>query len=95
MPLPFAHLTISTHLKEDKAKLDVMFAPTEAKELALKAAHIIQGMTGRSRTGIIFEMVDESGKKYFAKTTAQLIVNGVAAAARGFAVRCGDNPDIP
>jgi hypothetical protein len=80
---------------QDKAKLDARLEGGNIKPLELKTANVVQGMTGRGRVGIILEMQDENGNKFFAKTTAQLIMNGLAPAARGFCMRVGDNPDMP
>jgi hypothetical protein len=84
---------IEFHTKSDKAKMDVKL--TGIPQLEIVKANIIEGMTARNRVGIIFEIEDENGKKYFTKTSAQIIMNGLAPAVRGFCMRVGDNPDMP
>ena len=88
-----SELVINMHTKDESAKLDA--ALHGRIQLDFTKAHIVEAMTGFGRTGLIFELTDADGKKYFAKLTARIVVNGVAAAARGFMHRVGDNPDLP
>lgn len=89
------HLSILLHDSSEKAKLEAMLTPDQSTSLELKVVNIVQGMTARGRTGMIFQMIDQNGKKYHFNTSARIIVNGVAPAGSGFMIRVGDNPMLP
>ncbi len=88
----FVQMEIAFNTKEHKAKLDASLL--NVPELHITRANVVEAMTARKRTGIIFELTDGNGKTFFVKTSAQMIMNGLAPAARGFCHRVGDNPDL-
>lgn len=63
-----------------------------AEPLKLELALIMEGATGNGRTGIGLYFSDESGKTYFANTTARIILNGLAPAIRGAMHLFNDDP---
>ena len=67
----------------------------EGKPLFLKAVNIVQGITSNKRTGVELFFEDEQGNKYFAATTARLILNGLGGAIRGTMERFDDDPYKP
>lgn len=89
----FVQMTLAFYEKERSAIIDAELLNVD--ELQIEKASVVEAMTARGRTGIVFQMVDANGKKYFAKTSAQMIMNGLASATRGFCTRVGDNPDLP
>lgn len=89
------HTQINLVRTPDKGKLEARLLPDQATLLDITAFNIVEDMTGRGRTGIIIEFQDAFRKKYFARTTARIIVNGVAPAGRGFMQSVNDNPDMP
>lgn len=67
------------------------FGGDEVKGLKLIGAEIVQGLTGRGRTGVILLFEDAEGNKYYSNTTARLIANGLAAAIKGTSERFSDD----
>lgn len=63
----------------------------EGKGITIKSVLIKQGATEGGRTGVTFCLEDEEGKKYYAISTARLIVNGLAASIKGAAARFADD----
>ena len=67
----------------------------EGKPIFLKGVNIVQGITSKKQTGIELFFEDEDGNKYFAVTTARLMLNGLGGAIRGTMERFDDDPYKP
>lgn len=84
-------VSINLYETPTKAQLDAKLFGQ--KELQVKTANIVEGMTTMKRTGVVLELIDQEGNRYFTKLTARIVINGIAAAVRGFMQRVKDNPD--
>ena len=67
----------------------------EGLALELDKVIIYEGASQGGRTGVMLKFIDKDGDKYFAVTTARMIVNGVASAIKGAMVRWNDDPNLP
>lgn len=63
-----------------------------AKPLNLKVVKVIEGITGRGRTGIMLFLEDDKGQTYFANSTGRLIMS-LGMAVRGAMERFNDDPN--
>lgn len=85
-------VNINTLAKEDdKESFKSEFNTQEIKLLELKEVLIVECGTGNGRTGVTLYFTDKEGNKYFANTSARMIVNGIAPATRGASERFGDD----
>ena len=70
----------------------------EQKGLALNLDKVIiyeAITTPGGKTGVVLQFTDKEGDKYYALTTARMLVNGVASAIKGAMARWKDDINEP
>jgi hypothetical protein len=67
----------------------------EGLPLELDKVIIYEGQTTGGKTGVMLKFLDKDGDKYYALTTARMLVNGVASAVKGAMARWADDINEP